>query len=271
MRQRALDRVQQWSSKDPKLPHAVTATAHLTEALLHDTDEKDRSHAVSDWALRAIYAMAFCRFVNGFVDRDIAKSAKRALLSSSSSTAQLRTPSESAVSVVERGRERERERTRGGESSMYAHAAAIGMPEGFVDLRHRATHDEMPGLWELRGMVGRGLEWLWEVWWCKEVVGEGGEEVFDTADAGEGTRQDENGEAVDEDLVARQTEAEAEVDVEVDDGLCVVCGKRKRDGGGEETREGEEGPEVMTYKERLQWNKRKRKRPKTAFGLFEGP
>ena len=302
MRQRAVGLVRQWESGDRKVPHAVTATAHLTEALLHDTDELRDTHEggniISDWALRAIYAMAFVRFVNGFVDRDVAKSAKRALLysvpASPATRTRARSPKESAVSVMDRMREQEREqekerekerlRVRGDEGSMYAHATAIGMPEGFVDLRHRATHDEMPGLGELRSMVGRGLEWLWVVWWCKEERGEEGEigmgggeglgaqegEDMDMGGEGEGRPA---GDGVDEDLLARQAEAEAEaeVEVDVDDGLCNVCRKRKRDGGSATVREGEEGPQAMTYKERLLWNKRKRKRPKTAFGLFETP
>ena len=298
MRQRAVGLVRQWESGDRKVPHAVTATAHLTEALLHDTDELRDTHGggnvISDWALRAIYAMAFVRFVNGFVDRDVAKSAKRALLSSvpasPATQTRARSPNESAVSVMDRMREQEREqdrerekerlRVRGDEGSMYAHAAAIGMPEGFVDLRHRATHDEMPGLGELRSVVGRGLEWLWVVWWSREVTGEfvgeglGGGEGLDGdegQDMGGETEGMLAGDGVDEDLLARQTEAEGEVDMDVDDGLCVVCRNRKRDGSVDAAREGEEGPQAMTYKERLLWNKRKRKRPKTAFGLFETP
>lgn len=156
MRQVAVQHVQMWSFKDPKLPRAIIATANLTDARLHDTT--DRREAISHWALRSIYAMAFCRFVNGFVDRDIAKAALKA------------TATTKPESVLEEKSDKDDEAgatstTSRGDSSMYAHAVAIGMPEQFVDLRHRATHEEMPSLDVLREMATRGLEWLWERWW----------------------------------------------------------------------------------------------------------
>jgi hypothetical protein len=158
MRQAAVQHVQMWSFKDPKLPHAVIATANLTEALLHDA--LDRRRMISDWALRSVYAMAFCRFVNGLVDRDIAKAALAANAATkvdASSGGERTTGNKEgagAANVTSRG-----------ETSMYAHAAAIGLPEQFVDLRHRATHDDMPGLGVLRPAARRALEWLWERWW----------------------------------------------------------------------------------------------------------
>jgi hypothetical protein len=172
MRQTAVQHVQMWSFKDPKLPHAVIATANLTEALLHDT--LDRRRLISDWALRSVYAMAFCRFVNGLVDRDIAKAALTA---------------NAATKVDVSGGERTTNNKEGGaasttsrgETSMYAHAAAIGLPEQFVDLRHRATHDDMPGLEVLRQAVRRALEWLWERWW----------KVYATDDPGRALRERE--------------------------------------------------------------------------------
>jgi hypothetical protein len=157
MRQTAVQHVQMWSFKDPKLPHAVIATANLTEAMLHDT--LDRRRLISDWALRSIYAMAFCRFVNGLVDRDIAKAAltanaARKVDASGSERTTGNKEGAGATSTTSRG-----------ETSMYAHAAAIGLPEQFVDLRHQATHDNMPGLEVLRQAARRALEWLWERWW----------------------------------------------------------------------------------------------------------
>jgi hypothetical protein len=156
MRQTAVDRVHMWSFKDPKMPHAIIATANLTDAMLHDT--LDRRKGISDWALRSIYAMAFCRFVNGFVDRDIAKAALRATAA---------TRADGAVPGYAGGDGEAGAPTLNSrrESSMYAHATAIGMPEQFVELRHRATHEEMPSLEVLRQMARQGLEWLWERWW----------------------------------------------------------------------------------------------------------
>jgi hypothetical protein len=156
MRQTAVQHVQMWSFKDPKVPHAIIATANLTEALLHDT--LDRRRLISDWALRSVYAMAFCRFVNGLVDRDIAKAALTA---------------NAATKVDAEGTGAARTTSRG-ETSMYAHAAAIGLPEQFVDLRHRATHDDMPSLEVLRQAAGRALEWLWERWWTVHATDDPG-------------------------------------------------------------------------------------------------
>ena len=49
--------------------------------------------------------------------------------------------------------------------SMYTLAAQIGLPASFVDLRHEATHGEMPGLEELRRACGKALGWLWDEYW----------------------------------------------------------------------------------------------------------
>jgi len=157
MRQTAVQHVQMWSFKDPKLPHAVIATANLTDALLHDT--LDRRRLISDWALRSVYAMTFCRFVNGLVDRDIAKAAlaANAAMKVGASGGEGTMGSKEGAGAAST--------TLRGETSMYAHAAAIGLPEQFVDLRHRATHDDMPGLEVLRQAARRALEWLWERWW----------------------------------------------------------------------------------------------------------
>src|SRR4051794_37630725 len=156
-RQTAVQHVQMWSFKDPKLPHAVIATANLTDALLHDT--LDRPRLISDWALRSVYAMAFCRFVNGLVDRDIAKAALTA-----NAPTKVGTSGGEGTTGNKEGVGAASTKSRG-ETSMYAHAAAIGLPEQFVELRHRATHDDMPGLEVLRQAARRALEWLWERWW----------------------------------------------------------------------------------------------------------
>ena len=164
MRQSAINMVQIWLSKEPKLSHAIIATAHLTEAILHD--EPQRRPCISDWASRAIHAMAFCRFVNGFVDRDVAKSASAPLKIKMFGSAASSCGEESVVmSTVSRDR---------GESSMFAYAERIGMPIGFVELRHSATHDEMPELGVLRGKVQDALDWLWERWWRINATGDPG-------------------------------------------------------------------------------------------------
>ena len=49
--------------------------------------------------------------------------------------------------------------------SMYTQAQKIGLPALFVDLRHEATHGDMPSLTNLRGAAHRALRWLWDDYW----------------------------------------------------------------------------------------------------------
>jgi len=49
--------------------------------------------------------------------------------------------------------------------SMYAKAQEIGLPALFVDLRHEATHGDMPSLTNLRSAAQRALQWLWSDYW----------------------------------------------------------------------------------------------------------
>ena len=49
--------------------------------------------------------------------------------------------------------------------SMYTQAQKIGLPALFVDLRHEATHGDMPNLTNLRSAAERALTWLWEDYW----------------------------------------------------------------------------------------------------------
>ncbi|KAL2048200.1 hypothetical protein N7G274_000111 [Stereocaulon virgatum] len=49
--------------------------------------------------------------------------------------------------------------------SMYAKAQQIGLPAVFVDLRHEATHGDMPPLETLRNAAQRAMQWLWEDYW----------------------------------------------------------------------------------------------------------
>ena len=125
---------------------------------------------VSVQALQSIYAMAFARFVNAFVDRDVARSraADLTALDSDGEDITMTTPaplmataSSSATGTTGRG-----------ESSMYAYAAAIGMPEAFVDLRHQVAHGDPPSLVHLRRMTLHALDWLWERWWVKNATGD---------------------------------------------------------------------------------------------------
>ena len=49
--------------------------------------------------------------------------------------------------------------------SMYIIAKQIGIPASFVELRHEATHGDLPSLVVLRKAAERSLRWLWNDYW----------------------------------------------------------------------------------------------------------
>ncbi|KIW64687.1 hypothetical protein PV04_09605 [Phialophora macrospora] len=160
MRQRAIEKVNLWMFKAGQLPPAMVATASLTEALLHDEARANSSATViSESAMQSIYAMAFARFVNAFVDRDVARSHAAGMAKEDSAT---ESDEEVAAFSANAGK---------GENSMYAHAATIGMPQKFVDIRHQVTHGNLPSVTVLKKMTEQALEWLWERWWVKNASG----------------------------------------------------------------------------------------------------
>lgn len=48
---------------------------------------------------------------------------------------------------------------------MYDKARRIGLPASFVELRHEATHGDLPSLVVLRRAAKKSLEWLWNDYW----------------------------------------------------------------------------------------------------------
>ena len=50
---------------------------------------------------------------------------------------------------------------------MFQRAIDLGLPASFVELRHEATHRELPSLTVLRNATQRSLEWLWDYYWAK--------------------------------------------------------------------------------------------------------
>lgn len=49
--------------------------------------------------------------------------------------------------------------------SMYAVAKSVGLPATFVELRHQATHEQLPSLTRLRAGAQKALDWIWEYYW----------------------------------------------------------------------------------------------------------
>ncbi len=48
---------------------------------------------------------------------------------------------------------------------MYALAKRLGLPATFVELRHQATHEQLPSLTRLRTAAHKALAWIWEYYW----------------------------------------------------------------------------------------------------------
>lgn len=160
--QAAIARVFMWVHRG-NCPHVVESTAMLLSAVLLDrrhTQRRDNNNnnnhrhhgssdsdgategdAASEYGVRAAYLTAFTRFVTGLLDGHQDRARKL---------------------------------------SMYGVAKTVGLPAGFVELRHQGTHEPMPGLAQLRPAAGRALVWIWEYYWrnLPEAGGAG-----DTGDA----------------------------------------------------------------------------------------
>ncbi|RFU27399.1 hypothetical protein B7463_g8929, partial [Scytalidium lignicola] len=80
----------------------------------------------SSYCVRAAYSAAFSRFVTGLLDSHQDKRYKQ---------------------------------------SMYSVAKTIGLPATFVELRHQATHEELPSLPKLRNASKMALQWIWDYYW----------------------------------------------------------------------------------------------------------
>jgi len=53
---------------------------------------------------------------------------------------------------------------------MYSIAKTIGIPATYVELRHQATHEELPSLPKLRTATQKALRWIWDYYWVHLTV-----------------------------------------------------------------------------------------------------
>ncbi|QSZ37307.1 hypothetical protein DSL72_009401 [Monilinia vaccinii-corymbosi] len=88
----------------------------------------------SSYCVRAAYSAAFSRFVTGLLDSHQDKRRK---------------------------------------VSMYSIAKTIGLPATYVELRHQATHEELPSLPKLRIAARKALQWIWDFYWVDLTIDEG--------------------------------------------------------------------------------------------------
>ncbi|EMR85488.1 putative hydroxyacylglutathione hydrolase protein [Botrytis cinerea BcDW1] len=56
--------------------------------------------------------------------------------------------------------------------SMYSIAKTIGLPATYVELRHQATHEELPSLPKLRIAARKALKWIWDFYWADLSIDE---------------------------------------------------------------------------------------------------
>ncbi|RYP09018.1 hypothetical protein DL764_001514 [Monosporascus ibericus] len=140
--QHAVSRVSMWMQRGG-CPHLVESTALLVAAILSDLNDTRTGVSSSSYATRAAYSAAFSRFVTGLLDSQQDKQRKM---------------------------------------SMYAVAKTIGLPATFVELRHQATHEQLPSLLKLRAAAKKALAWIWHYYW-ENLPGDEPSTTEDEADA----------------------------------------------------------------------------------------
>ncbi|KAI6383666.1 hypothetical protein MCOR25_000114 [Pyricularia grisea] len=64
--------------------------------------------------------------------------------------------------------------------SMYSVAKTIGLPATFVELRHQATHEQLPSLTRLRAGAQAGLVWIWDYYWKQLSATDGDDDQVPT-------------------------------------------------------------------------------------------
>ncbi|KAL0262901.1 rRNA-processing protein las1 [Diplodia seriata] len=111
-----------------RLYHAGPEHRQNAVFLLVDATLHDDPQRASVLAIRNAYCAAFNRFVTGFCDT-VQNSFKK--------------------------------------MSMYDMAAELDMPTSFVELRHEATHEDLPSLRRLQMATEQALQWLWHHYWSK--------------------------------------------------------------------------------------------------------
>ncbi|KAL4080056.1 Las1-like-domain-containing protein [Scleroderma yunnanense] len=116
----AVNRLSAWKAITA-LPHALESTLAILVARLQDVPSQMQQHSYTSLNLRQTYASAIIRMVNGLVD-----------------PLQVGAFARSIVSI----------------------AAQLGLPSWLVELRHAATHEDLPSLELLREAAQESLAWL---------------------------------------------------------------------------------------------------------------
>ncbi|AEO62637.1 uncharacterized protein THITE_2107044 [Thermothielavioides terrestris NRRL 8126] len=75
--------------------------------------------------------------------------------------------------------------------SMYDVAKSVGLPATFVELRHQATHEQLPSLTRLRGAAAKALAWIWDYYWQHLSEVDGASPGSGGAAAGQAKKEEE--------------------------------------------------------------------------------
>ncbi|KAI9572610.1 Las1-like-domain-containing protein [Boletus coccyginus] len=116
----AINRLSAWKAVTP-LPHALDSALAILAAYILDASCRDNPSTRTTLSLRQTYAAAIIRMVNGLVD-----------------------PLQSGAYA----------------RSIAAIATQLGLPSWLVELRHAATHEDLPSLELLREACRESLSWL---------------------------------------------------------------------------------------------------------------
>ncbi|KAI9309347.1 Las1-like-domain-containing protein [Cunninghamella echinulata] len=127
--QRGVDRVKAWISRG-KVPISVRSTMDLVEVQLREQKCQHSQIPLSENELRQLYCSVFIRFINGIEDSRQKGYYAKSLLSI---------------------------------------ADEIGLPIWLVQVRHAATHGDLPTLYMLRRGCIQALQWLYDNYWVLEI------------------------------------------------------------------------------------------------------
>jgi len=122
----ALERVAVWRCRIPRLFHAVESTAALAQ-ILHRMDDRNRQSSCTTMELRLSLSCAILRTINGLAD-----------------TLQQQRSTACSVAML---------------------CQELGVPSWLVDIRHEATHNQLPPLPTLRLAAVSLLQYFASVYW----------------------------------------------------------------------------------------------------------
>ncbi|KAK4056423.1 rRNA-processing protein las1 [Microbotryomycetes sp. JL221] len=125
----AVEQINIWMMRG-NCPHAAESTAALMELVLRDTARIGSSNRPTQLEQRLGYSMAIIRFVNSLID-----------------------PMQTTYYA----------------RSMAMLASQLGLPLWFVELRHAATHEDLPTLIVLQDAAKQALDWLYSNYWLKAI------------------------------------------------------------------------------------------------------